>query len=189
MAGINLITKAMYKTYIGITSNNQDSEIDLLIPKVSDFVKTYCRKTFVDYYNETNIEVFDGGFKSLLLKETPVVGIVSVAYSMNYGKTYTNLTKYTDWVIQGDSIVSLNPGGFPYSINGYRVTYTAGYDVVPSDLTLAVMDLVTYYRRHDASIHSQKNPGSNTVQIEYISTTHLPAHIKRVLDQYTADFT
>ena len=54
---------------------------------------------------------------------------------------------------------------------------------------MAVLDLVTYYRRHDAAIHSSKNPGSNTVQIEYISTTSLPAHIRRVLDLYKADYT
>jgi hypothetical protein len=27
------------------------------------------------------------------------------------------------------------------------------------------------------------------VQIEYISTTNLPSHIKRILDLYTADYT
>jgi len=189
--GISLITKAEYKTYMGISSTNSDTEIDFLIPKVSELVKSYCRRTFVDYYGDANIEFFDGGFKSLLLKETPVVGIVSVAYSMNYGKTYTNLTKYTDWVIQGDSIISLNPGGFPYSINGYRVTYTAGYDLpdLPGDLKLAVLDLVEYYSRNNGAVHSTRNLNPNTTEITYVSTTHFPAHIKRVLDQYMADFT
>jgi hypothetical protein len=185
----NLITKANYKAYIGISSNNQDAEIDLLIPKVSEFVKTYCRKTFVDFYDEAKVETFHGGFKTILLKETPVVNINSVQYSADYGQTFTKLTKFTDWIQDGDSVLSINPYGFKEQPNGYKVTYFAGYETVPQDLTLAVMDLVTYYRRHDASVHSQKNPGSNTVQIEYISTTSLPAHIRRVLDQYTADYT
>jgi hypothetical protein len=189
--GISLITKAEYKTYMGISSTNSDTEIDFLIPKVSELVKSYCRRTFVDYYGDAKIEFFDGGFKTLLLKETPVVGIVSVARSTNYGKAYTTLTKYTDWVVQGDTVVSLTPGGWPELINGYRVTYTAGYDLpdLPADLKLAVLDLVEYYSRNNGAVHTSRDLNPNTTQISYVSTTNLPAPIKRVLDQYVADFT
>jgi hypothetical protein len=187
--GLNLVTKAQYKTYANITSTNMDDNIDLLIPKVSEFVKTYCRRTFIDYFDQSKIEVFNGGFSKLLLKETPVVSISSVQYSSDYGQTYTKLTKYVDWVDDGDEIVAINPGGFTKQINGYKVTYFAGYEAVPPDLILAVYDLITYYRRHDGSVHSARNPGSNTMQIEYISSTALPANIKRVLDLYTADYT
>jgi hypothetical protein len=61
--------------------------------------------------------------------------------------------------------------------------------VVPADLKLAVLDLVTYYRKNDGAIHSTKAPGTNSVQIEYVSTASLPAHIRRVLDMYVADYT
>jgi hypothetical protein len=102
-----------------------------------------------------------------------------------------SLEEFKDFVtdLQEGSIVSLDPKGFVYAINGYTVTYTAGYAVIPEDLKLAVMDLVTYYRKNDAAIHSTKAPGTNAVQIEYISTTTLPAHIRRVLDLYVADYT
>ena len=185
----DLVTKAEYKTYMGISSTNSDTEIDFLIPKVSDLVKSYCRRTFVDYYTDIKVEVFDGGFKELYLKETPVVTVSSVQYSEDYGKTYTNLTKYTDWVIRGDSIVSLSPSGFAEVINGYRVSYFAGYDTIPGDLKLAVLDLVEYYSRNNGAVHSSRDINPNTTQINYIASTNLPATIKRVLDQYVADFT
>jgi hypothetical protein len=187
--GANLITKAQYKTYAGITSVNQDAEIDLLIPRVSELVKTYCRRTFIDFYDEAKTETFEGGYGSLILKESPVTQVISVQRSTDYGKTYTKLTKFDDWVQSGDFVVSVNPRGFEPIINGYKVSYFAGYETVPEDLQLAVLDLVTYYRRNDGAIHSTKSPGTNAVQIEYISTTSLPAHIKRVLDQYVADYT
>jgi len=187
--GLNLITKAEYKTYASITSTNQDAEIDLLIPKVSELVKTYCRRTFVDYYDEAKTEVFDGGYGSLILKETPVTQVISVQRSTDYGQTYTKLTKFADWVPTGDFVVAIDPSGFKPMINGYKVSYFAGYETVPEDLRLAVLDLVTYYRKNDGAIHSTKAPGTNAVQIEYISTTSLPAHIKRVLDFYVADYT
>lgn len=186
----DLVTKQEYKTYAGINSTNQDAEIDFLIPKVSEFVKTYCRRTFIDFFSETKTEVFKGGFATLLLKETPVTQVISVERSTNYGQTYTRLVRFTDWVQDGDSVVSLHATGiWPELINGYRVNYFAGYEFVPQDLKLAVLDLITYYRKNDAAIHSTKAPGTNAVQIEYISTTNLPAHIKRVLDQYVADYT
>jgi hypothetical protein len=187
--GANLITKAEYKTYAGITSVNQDAEIDLLIPKVSELVKTYCRRTFLDYYSDTKTEVFAGGYGSLLLKETPVVQVLAVQQSTDYGQNYSDLTEFVDWAQSGDYIVSINPRGFEPLINGYLVSYFAGYETVPQDLRLAILDLITYYRKNDGAIHSTKAPGTNAVQIEYISTTSLPAHIRRILDFYVADYT
>ena len=185
----NLVTKAEYKAYLGITSANSDIEIDFLIPKVSDFVKTYCRRTFVDYFDESKTEVFDGGFKEIYLKETPVVNITSVARSADFGKTYVPLVKFTDWVQKGDSIISLEPKGFEELINGYKVVYFAGYEVVPGDLKLAVLDLVEYYSKNNGAVHSNRDINPNTTQVSYIATSNLPSHIKRILDQYMADFT
>ena len=188
--GANLITKAEYKTYAGITSTNQDAEIDLLIPRVSELVKSYCRRTFVDYYDEAKTEIFDGGFGSLLLKETPVTQVISVQRSTDYGQSYTKLTKFVDWIHSGDYVVCIDPRGFQPLLNGYKVSHFAGYEIVPQDLRLAVLDLVTYYRKNDASIHNNKTPGGGgSVQLEYITNTNLPAHIKRVLDLYVADYT
>ena len=185
----DLVTKAEYKTYMGITSTNSDTEIDFLIPKVSDLVKSYCRRTFIDYYTDIKVEVFDGGFSEILLKETPVVNIATLAYSSNYGKTYANLVKFTDWVQRGDSIVSISSPVFPIAINGYKVSYFGGYDTVPGDLRLAVLDLIEYYSRNNGAVHSNRDLNPNTTQINYVASTNLPAPIKRVLDQYVADFT
>lgn len=187
---LNLVTKAEYKTYAGIKSTNFDSEIDALIPRVSELVKNYCRRTFVDYMDGAKAEVFDGGFKTFLLKETPVVQVLRTEVSEDYGQTYTELVEYTDWVHKEDTIVSLSAQGFKERILGYRVTYYAGYEDVPQDLALAVMDLITYYRKNDGAVHNQKSPGGGgSVQLEYIMNTNFPAHIKRVLDLYVADYT
>jgi hypothetical protein len=196
---LNLITISEYKTYAGIKSSNYDKEIIGLIPRVSQFVKNYCNRTFVDYVDTDKVEYFNGGVSRFLLAETPVISVASVGYSTDFGQTYTNLTEYKDWILDGDEIRSLNTNavnslitvnrGFPEVIRGYKVTYRAGYDDVPSDVALAIMDMVTYYRKNDMSVHSTKAPGTNSVQIEYISTTGLPAHIRRVLDMYRSDYT
>lgn len=184
----NLITRSEYKNYLGITSTTKDQEIDLLIPKVSSLVKTYCRKTFVDYYDETKIEYFDGGFPELVLKESPVVNVQQVSLSTDYGQTYTNLVKFTNWISDGDLVKCIDYPVFKPYIRGYRVAYTAGYETIPDDLKLAVLDLVEYYSKNNSAVHVNRDVTPNVTQIQYVATTNFPAHIKRVLDQYVADY-
>lgn len=186
--GTSLITRSEYKAYMGLNTPNEDSKIDAIIPKVSEYVKSYCRRTFVDYINDSLTQTFSGGTGGTIwLREFPLLSVVNVAYSEDYGQTYTDLVEFTDYVLDVESggIVTLwSSGEWPRAINGYQVTYTAGYEVIPQDLKLAIMDLVTYYLKNDMSVHSPKAPGTNSVQIEYITSSALPAHIRRVLDLY-----
>ena len=99
------------------------------------------------------------------------------------------LTQYVDWIKRDDTVVNLIGSKFPVYLQGYKVVYTAGYDDTPQDLEIGIMDLITYYRKNDMSIHSNSAPGTNKTQIEYITSSQLPAHIRRVLDQYRADYT
>lgn len=188
----NLVTRAEYKTYVGITSTTSDAEIDLLITNISALVKTYCRQTFVDYVDDAKVEFFNGGdFDRYYLKEYPIIGISGVEYSTDYGASYTSMTQYTEWVYDPSitAVRCLWTTGFKNAINGFKVTYTCGYESVPVDLKMAVMDLITYYRKNDSAVHTHKLANPNTTQVEYIASSNFPAHIKRILDLYTADFT
>lgn len=192
----DLVTLEEYKAYMGISSSTQDTEISAIIPKVSQLVKTLCRRTFVDYVNDAKTETYSGGTGKFYLKEYPILSIIGIEFSTDYGQTSTSLIEYIDYVLDEEdgTIISTaidsygDPVAFTRYINGYKITYTAGYEELPEDLKLAVLDLVTYYMKHDSAIHSTKSPGSNTVQIEYVTSTKLPSHISRVLDLYTASF-
>lgn len=187
--GLSLFTRQEYKNYKGITSANSDGQIDSLIPKVSEFAKTYCRRTFVDWVGDPLVEYSAGGFREIILRETPVIQIASVQQSTNYGQTYTALTKFTDWVQDGDYIVCVQAEGrFKELIRGYKITYFGGYETVPEDLKLACMDLLTYYKENEAAVKSMRAAGTNTTQIEYIQSNSLPAHIRRVFDLYQQDY-
>jgi len=189
---INLITRAEYKSYLGITTTNKDAEIDLLIPKVSALVQTYCRRGIIEYAT-TNIytQYSDGGFNKIILRETPIQSIVSVSKSIDYGVTYTALVENTDWVLgRDDCIYAINTTKtFDEYLNGYRIEYFGGYLTMPEDLKLAVLDLVEYYSKNNSAVHLNRDVSPNVTQIQYIATSNFPAHIKRVLDQYVADYT
>jgi hypothetical protein len=188
--GANLVTLAEYKAYAGITSTNSDTEINAIIPKVSQLVKTICRRTFVDYVNDSKEEIFTGGWSKLFLKEYPILAIDSVEASTDYGQTYTELIEFTDYVLdrEDEAITCIYANEFPKYVNGYKVTYTGGYETLPDDLKIAVLDLVTYYIKNDMSVHSPKAPGTNSVQIEYVTNANLPAHIMRVLYLYMGSY-
>lgn len=186
---LNLVTRQEYKAYAGIKSTNSDAEIDSLIPRVSELVKQYCRRTFVDYMDTEKIEIFNGDCDMFILEESPVVSINVVQTSNDYGQTYDNLIKYQDWIDDGDYIRPLNAEGYwPKKLRGYRVVYNAGYEDVPPDVGLAVMDLIEYYRKNSSAVHSTKQVSPNTMQVEYINSSAFPAHIKRILDLYKANY-
>jgi hypothetical protein len=190
--GLDLFTLAEYKAYMGITNPSDDAAISALIPKVSNIVKTICKRTFVDYVNDSKVEVSRGGKGYLDLSEYPVLSVSSVEFSDTYGQSYTTLTEFIDYIVDAEAEKVVFIAG-PYNSNvsqpnRFKVTYTAGYEELPVDLKLALFDLVTYYRRGDGAIHSHKNPGSNTVLIDYITNNKLPAHISRILELYMAHY-
>lgn len=184
----DLVTLTEYKAYAGITSPTQDTAIKTIIPKASALAKTICKRTFIDYVNDAKIEVFSGGVPKLQLSEYPVLSVSSVEYSADYGNTYTALTEFVDYVVdrEDECISCISSSEFPKAVNAYKVTYTAGFEEVPEDLKIAVMDLITYYLKNDMAVKSQRDAGSNTVQVEYITKNTLPSHISRVFDQYIA---
>lgn len=188
--GLDLVTLQEYKNYAGLTSTTQDTAIKAIIPKVSELVKSICRRTFVDNVDEAKIEIFKGG-ELLSLSEYPVISVDSVEYSADYGANYILLTEFTDWVLD-QSAANVMPttslGVFPYGINAYKVTYYAGYETLPVDLKLAVLDLISYYLKNDSAVHNSGSPRGNTVQVQYIMSTALPSNIQRILDLYKANY-
>lgn len=184
--GLDLVTKNEYKTYVGITSNNQDAQVSSLISKASDLVKNYCRCSFIDYVNDAKVEIFNGGNKFFLLKEEPVIQLKGVEVSTDYGQNYTDMVEFTDYVLDltNNSVVYIPGDYFPIYTNGYQVTYTAGYETLPEDLKLAVFDLVTFYIKNDAVTHNLRIPTTQVMQLEYTSASSFPSHIARVLNLY-----
>ena len=190
----NLITLQEYKTAEGISAPKDDARLNVLIPSVSELVKTYCGNTFVDFFSSNKTEEFniDWGTHVVQLTESPVNAIVSVQERETYSSSYATLTTGAyEYALDKttDSILRTTGGGYknwPVGVAAVKVVYTAGYSAVPSDLKLAVLDLVTYYlkdehkQRQTIAGASLQNQGS-TSQNNNVS---FPDHIKRVLDLY-----
>jgi hypothetical protein len=187
----DLITVDLYKELQGIASTKEDAKLEIIIPSVSQLVKTYCANSIIDFYSVDKVETFNMEFEtsSLQLTESPVNSVSLVEERSSYDGSYAVLTTsakeyYLD--TRTDSIFRTDGNGFKKWTTGpgaVRVTYRAGYATTPADLLLAVADLVTYYlrdeykQRQTLSGASQENPQASR-------NVGFPDHIRRVLDLY-----
>ena len=190
----DLITLQEYKTAEGITQPKEDARLNVLIPSVSQLVKTYCGNSFVDFFSSNKTETFSIEWATHIvqLTESPVNAVVSVQEATSYGAALTTLTVGAqEYALNKstDCIYRTTTGGYknwPVGIETVKIVYTAGYAAVPADLKLAVLDLITYYLKDEhkarqsiagASIQNQ----TSSSQRDNVS---FPDHIKRVLDLY-----
>ena len=188
----DLITLQDYKTAEGISAPKDDARLNVIIPSVSQLVKTYCGNSIVDFFSSNKTETFNINWATYIvqLTESPVNAIVSVKERESYGSSYVTLTTGAqEYFLDSDtdSIFRTTTAGYknwPRGVGAVEVVYTAGYSAVPADLKLAVLDLVTYYLKDE---HKQRQSiagasiqnASSSSQRDNVA---FPDHIKRVLD-------
>lgn len=177
-----LVTLAEYKTYASINSTDFDDKLSSIVTKVSELVKTYCNRLFIDGYDPISSSFLDiveytnrdGNYYP---NEFPIQSVVSVEYSQDNGETYSSAIGCAfDRVKEAIYIPDEGREG----VNAFKITYKGGYQNTPEDLKLACLDLIEFYYKGE---YTPRKSSSNNV-IEYITTSDLPSHIKRVLDLY-----
>jgi len=198
----DLITLDNYKLLEGINSTQFDEKFETLITSVSKLVRTYCNSEFDTYASSPGYtEYFDIQWDThtIQLKYSPVISITSVHERVGQASAYTQL--YTNgggtpaeysWYLDAvsDSIFRTQESGayknWPRGVGSVKVTYLAGYTTLPTDLQLAVADIITYYHLNEhkdrQSIGSATREGSGSSSIRY--DPGFPDHIRRVLDMY-----
>ena len=189
----DLVTVQDYKDAEGLSGTKDDARLAILVPQISDLVKRYCGTSFIDFYSSDKTEVFNitEDTSVIIVSESPLVSVTSVKEREGPTESYTTLTVNQDYYVDTtfDAVRRVQGNGSKNYKRGFgavEIAYRSGYSAVPSDLKLAVMDLITYYLRGEhksrrtiqgATIESQ---GSSSVR----NNTDFPDHIKRVLDLY-----
>ena len=191
----NLITTANYKNYIKMEHNKDDAKLDILVESISQLVKTYCGNGIVDFYSSAKTETFDMDdtyTSEIFVTESPLNSVTSVQERDSIADSYTTLTANTDYYVdtEHDRIFRIDgEKSIEYYKKGFasvKVVYNAGFSAVPTDLKLAVFDLVTYYLKEEHKTQRSiagttlRNEGSTSIR----NDIGFPDHIKRVLDLY-----
>ena len=197
----NLVTIQQYKDFAGITGVNQDAKLNVIIPSVSQAVKTYCGTSFVDYYGTDKTEYFDitdDSTTAIMVDESPLVSVSLVQERESQDDSYTTLiTENSDSSGKYEYIVELEKDlirrttasadkAFPKGRRAVKVVYRAGYSATPQDLRLACFDMIKYYLK-DERKSSMSIAGAqlrNEVSTSLRDNIDFPDHIKRILDFY-----
>ena len=143
-----LTTLATAKSHLSISPSDalQDVRIELMINAASEKIERYTNRILVSQGTITELQ--HGRRENiLLLKQWPIIAISAV--SIDYTAAHTapaNVLAASDYAISDDlnSVLLINQT-FPVGFNNIKVSYTAGYTVVPSDLELACLWLVEWY--------------------------------------------
>ena len=197
----NLVTLREYKDFAGLTGVNEDAKLNVIIPSISQAVKTYCGTSIVDYYSTDKVEYFDitdDMTYQIMVDESPLVSVSQVQERDSQSGTYTTLIsedsdgsgKY-EYVVdtERDLIIRTTATGdkmFPKGRKAVKVVYKAGYASTPADLKLACFDLVKYYLK-DERKQAMTIAGAqirNEVSTSLRDNIDFPDHIKRILDFY-----
>ena len=197
----NLVTLQQYKDFAGIKGVGEDAKINVILPAISQAVKTYCGTSFIDFYSNDKTEFFDildTSTTAVLVDESPLVSVSQVQERENQSSSYVTLItensngsgKYEYIVDTALDMVrrttATGDKAFPKGRKAVKVVYRSGYASTPSDLKLACFDLIKYYLKDERK--SGLTIAGATVRNEVSTTLRenigFPDHIKRILDFY-----
>jgi hypothetical protein len=147
----------------GATSPATDGILGQLITALSAFVpQVLNRGILADNY----VEIYEGNGKSqLLLRQRPIISISSISFG---GQTISQAGSFSSsglWTDGRNARLTnyLFPAGCPV-----QIIYSAGYVTVPTDVSMAVAELVAeaYGRRPRIGESSRSQGGQETVSFD-----------------------
>ena len=197
----NLVTLQQYKDFAGIKGVGEDAKINVILPAISQAVKTYCGTSFIDFYSTDKTEFFDildDSTTAVLVDESPLVSVTQVQERENQSSSYVTLItensngsgKYEYIVDTALDMVrrttATSDKAFPKGRKAVKVVYRSGYASTPSDLKLACFDLIKYYLKDERKSGMTISGAQirNEVSTSLRENIGFPDHIKRILDFY-----
>lgn len=140
VSGDDLSTLANVKEYLRITDTNDDTLLQKILTRTSEWIQKYCNRTFIA---TTYTEYYDGdGSNELLLDQFPVNSITSCYDDTDREYGADTAITVTDLIIKDAGLIVYDDGFFNKGDHNIKITYNAGYTTIPADLELACIKLV-----------------------------------------------
>lgn len=148
-----LITTSDIKMYLNIPTHRTeyDSFIELAIAAASNRI---CRMVNQDVMTHTNVTILNGTGNQLMgiyNADFPIQSLNTLEYRADINEDWTALTS-TDFstVINGQVWKLWAENSFYAGSMNYRVTYTAGYSAIPSEIRMVAIEMVaTAFKESD----------------------------------------
>lgn len=173
------------KSYLKITSNNQDALLNTAISQADSFIKDY---TWRNLEAKDYTDIRDWRWESsVILKDYPVNSFTS--YECNYWTisseewTSYDIDRYwvnkEEWILR--SFFRMNKW-----IQNNKLIYNAWYQTIPADLTRVATRIATYFYSGAWKLKQWvKKESVDGASIEYDTTTDaIEAEIYSIMDKY-----
>ncbi len=192
-----LTTVARAKSFLDITTSDEDTLIERLVNSATDFIEKYCGRRFkkTEYSNE----LYDGsGSTKLLLKQYPVDSasdfVLEKRNSIDNNDSWSEIDS-EDYFVHWDKGIIENVRDIFYKYpQHYRISYSAGYDynnsdsflsdVGAADLEYACWKLVSSLYDEIGTNGGIQSESLGDYSVSYMKTTMADEELKSILDNY-----
>jgi hypothetical protein len=133
--------------------------------------------------NPTQSMPYNAFYKPLSLNNYPIIGTPTVY--MDSTQQWGTGTQVSTFTLDSDMGILWFPPGqcIPTQPLSIKVSYTAGYSPVPSDLQAAALESVIWYvKRINSNSAGNKDSNKDGVSISY--EIGLPIHVLKILNHY-----
>lgn len=182
-ASTGLTTLAKVKSYLGISETADDTLLQNIIDSVSEAIEHYCGRRFA---LEERTEFYDGeGSSSLVLKCRPVESVSSIIDDTSHNFPASAEMDDDFYVFYPEAgIIELTNGTFANGKRNVKVTYTAGFSVVPPAVEQAANILIgNYYNRGHSGGDGLDSESLGAYTVSY-NDAEWPASVRGLLFEY-----
>lgn len=183
-----LTTLNNLKTYLNISGSAKDALLELLINAMTDHIESYCNNRRFADTTYTQVEYDGTGTKTLILDQYPITTTTTFVLEENSEpdneddwETLASRRYWTDdeGMVRTYDILFLKS---PYK---YRVTYSAGYTTIPSDLEMACIMLCSeFYLKGGSTGVVSETLGDHSITFNQFSQLSQDSTVKAILDKY-----
>lgn len=176
---------ATVKSVLGITDASKDGLLTHLINGATDNIESICGRRFKVPAADV-LESLDGSnARDLFSKNFPITVFTKLEF-----KESNNPVSYKE-IVAGDFVrdnetgrLNLLTGNFERGVQNYRITYRAGYAVIPADLEQAAISMVIdEFNARKARGVSSESLGAYSVSYSK-DETRLDPEIRDVIRRY-----
>lgn len=185
---MSLTTVEKVKSYLNLNNTNDDVFIQDIIDSVQEQIEDYCSRKF-------DVATYTEDYKckhKCFPKNTPLKSVESIVRD-------NNTLESTDYKIRGNYIEFSSDlkgytmaGSILYAnddVSEVTITYTAGYDVIPKNLSMAATKLAVIEYKDSREnrigiISEREGDAQYTYTDKSKSEADMPSDIKKVLDKY-----
>ncbi len=177
-----LITKVELINYLEQEGHSEveDETLETVINGVSTFFETYCQRIF---HSTEYVEYMDGsGVRYLIPDHFPIISVTSIYDDSAWDWTEDYLVDPDDYRITNDKMTILKDGTWALGDENIKLTYTAGYAVIPDDLKLACLQQCVY----EIKMQDKKQAMGITMpdgSVSFNTALFVPI-VKTILDRY-----